>query len=227
MSVNPNILSIPPHLSVAWSEVSSLQVQNGILLVHLKSGRFHEVPNLSEEDIKRIFAAHEASLTPNTSQDNPPKMEMSFGMPFRMAEGMEGMGIPMQHNPDQKNAPDMPADVLDKIVTVSKALGVDQEAINLPPAEPHCNCFYCQIARALQGETHQGFEYSSEEIEVPDEELQFREDWIVNPTEGNKQLYLVANPLNAKEQYSVFLGEPIGCTCGEKNCEHIRAVLNS
>ncbi len=226
MSVNPKILSIPPHLSVAWSEVSSLEVQNGRLLVHLKSGRSHEVPNLQDEDLQIIFSAHEASLSPDTPKDSA-KVEMSLGMPFRMAEGMEGMGIPMQHNPEQKDAPDMPPDVLEKIVTVSQALGVDHEAINLPPAEPHCNCLYCQIARALQLSSHEGFSPDPEEIEVSDEELQFREDWIVNPTEGNKQLYIVANPLNSKEQYSVFLGEPIGCTCGEKNCEHIRAVLSS
>lgn len=224
MSVNPKILSIPPHLSVAWSEVSSLEVQGGNLLVHLKSGRCHEVPDLSKDDLTLIFSAHEASLTSDTPKD---KGDMSFGMPFRMAEGMEGMGIPMQHDPEQKDAPDMPADVLEKIVNVSQALGIDQDAVNLPPAEPHCNCFYCQIARALQADSHECLIPNADEIEVSDEDLTFREDWIVNATAENKQLYTVVNPLNPKEQYSVFLGDPIGCTCGEKNCEHIKAVLNS
>ena len=225
MSVNPKILSIPPHLSVAWNEVSSLEVREGVLLVYLKSGRCHEVPNLSKETLAQIFAAHESSLTP--SSETKPSMEMNLGIPMRMAEGMEGMGIPMQHDPSQKDAPDVPADVLQKIINVTEALGVDKEMVNLPPAEPHCNCFYCQIARALHGDDP-GFESSSQEsIAVSDEDLTFRDDWIINPVQDNKQLYLVINPLNQGEQYSVFLGEPIGCTCGEKNCEHIKAVLNS
>ena len=43
----------------------------------------------------------------------------------------------------------------------------------------------------------------------------------------NSILIVVTNPLDANEHYNVFLGDPIGCTCGQKNCEHIRAVLNS
>ncbi|NGX33463.1 MAG: hypothetical protein K1060chlam4_01531, partial [Candidatus Anoxychlamydiales bacterium] len=40
-------------------------------------------------------------------------------------------------------------------------------------------------------------------------------------------LYRVTNPLDENEHYSVFLKDPIGCTCGKKNCEHVKAVLNS
>jgi hypothetical protein len=35
------------------------------------------------------------------------------------------------------------------------------------------------------------------------------------------------NPLDHKEHYNVFLGDPIGCSCGNNNCEHIQAVLKS
>ena len=62
-----------------------------------------------------------------------------------------------------------------------------------------------------------------EEI-VSDAELHFRE-WDIKQLE--KQLYNVTNPLDTTEHYQVFLGTPLGCTCGKTNCEHIRAVLNS
>jgi PhoH-like ATPase len=52
-----------------------------------------------------------------------------------------------------------------------------------------------------------------------------REIWGIEQTA--EQLYKVTNPLDANEQYNVFLGTPLGCTCGLKNCEHIRAVLNT
>jgi hypothetical protein len=60
--------------------------------------------------------------------------------------------------------------------------------------------------------------------EISDDDLKFR-DWEIAQTEAN--LYSVTNPLDPSEHYSVFLGEPLGCTCGSKNCEHIKAVLKS
>jgi hypothetical protein len=59
---------------------------------------------------------------------------------------------------------------------------------------------------------------------VSDEELKFR-SWDVVQT--GEKLYLVCNPIDSKEHYNVYLGEPIGCTCGQTHCEHIRAVLNT
>lgn len=219
MEISSKVLSLPPHLSVAWSEVASLEVKQGTLIVHLKSGKLHEVPGLEQDTLKSVFEAHRESLEGGESS-----MEMSFGMPFKMPEEMEGFGMPLQHNSDQMDAPDIPAEILEKIVAVSRVVGVNQLLDNMAPAEPHCNCMYCQLARALHGEQ---MNEAEEEVVVSDEELTFREDWIVNPDEGNKQLYLVINPLNEKERYSVFLGNPIGCTCGQKNCDHIRAALNS
>ena len=52
MSKSPKVLSLPPHISVAWDEVSSIEVVEGILHVHLKSNRSHKVPNLTEETIR-------------------------------------------------------------------------------------------------------------------------------------------------------------------------------
>ncbi|MGH2612567.1 MAG: hypothetical protein ACRDFB_05905, partial [Rhabdochlamydiaceae bacterium] len=62
------------------------------------------------------------------------------------------------------------------------------------------------------------------EEEVSDEDLKFR-TWDIK--QENDKLYSVTNPLDKKEHYNVFLGKPLGCTCGNKNCEHIQAVLKS
>jgi hypothetical protein len=60
--------------------------------------------------------------------------------------------------------------------------------------------------------------------EVLPEDLKFK-DWEI--VQKGDQIYEVISPLDKNEHYQVFLGTPLGCTCGAKNCEHIRAVLNS
>ena len=117
----------------------------------------------------------------------------------------------------------MPPDVIEKITSITKALGMDIEQMNIPKAEPHCNCPYCQIAKVIQGESKDSPKEEIEE-EVTEDDLRFR-DWDIKQ-EGDK-IYIVSNPLDTNEHYQVFLGNPVGCTCGEKNCEHVRTVLNS
>lgn len=142
---------------------------------------------------------------------------------FPISFGIEGfnMGNLLQHNSEASDSPDMPKEVLDKIASISKTIGFENSD-NLPKAEPHCNCMHCQIMRALHEEKENDLVQMEEEIS--DHDLKFR-DWDINQT-GDK-LYIVSNPLNSSEHYNVFLGNPVGCTCGERNCEHIRAVLNS
>ena len=78
--------------------------------------------------------------------------------------------------------------------------------------------------RVIKGEMKESSPSQEAVEEVTIDDLRFRE-WDIKQT-GDK-LYTVANPLHAEEHYTVFLGSPIGCTCGEQNCQHIRAVLNS
>jgi hypothetical protein len=87
---------------------------------------------------------------------------------------------------------------------------------------PHCNCFHCQIARVLKPNKEDT--QQNEEQEISAEDLQF-EQWIITHT--GDQLYSVINKLDDSEQYNVYLGEPIGCTCGQTGCEHLLAVLKS
>jgi len=209
-----------------------------VLVIVLHNGTLIEIPRLEESLIEQIFDAHSQYVDHETKEpqaeslktfEPTPEKEndvsFSFGIPFQMsgAEGAENISSFLQHNPDQANTPKMPPDVIEKITSITKALGVDMEQMNIPKAEPHCNCPYCQIAKVIQGELKNSPKEEIEE-EVTEDDLRFR-DWDIKQ-EGDK-LYIVSNPLDTNEHYQVFLGNPVGCTCGEKNCEHVRTVLNS
>lgn len=140
---------------------------------------------------------------------------------------IENLGAAMHHNSAQSNMPDLPQEILNKIAAVAKIVAPD-EVQTMPKPEPHCNCTYCQIARTL----HQSAGPTKEETallenveeEVRDEELSFQQWEIVQTGE---RLYSVVNRLDSHEKYSVYLGHPVGCTCGKEGCEHILAVLKS
>lgn len=232
--INEKILSLPPHISTTWDSISSIHVNNAnqgnILTISLHNGTTIQVPNLAQDILTKIFQTHSEFIAsqadPKKGGEQNPFLNMdnmiNLGFPMRFGGALEGLGAAMQHNPEQSNAPDLPKEVLDKISAVAKIMDGDQSLEQSLKAEPHCNCMHCQIARAITGQD----QIADEEVEeeVSDEDLKFR-TWDITQT-GDK-LYMVSNPLDADEQYSVYLGEPLGCTCGQKNCEHIKAVLNT
>ena len=217
MKITPEILSIPPFISTKWSNVSSIRVDasKGLLIITLADGSQVEIPNLEQRYIDEIFQVH----AQHSEKDaNPGKglfdNAFSFSLPMKADGGMlDPLSSQLQHNPDQSELPLLPANVLEKITGIVKSLGLEDLSI-LGTPEPNCNCIYCQLTRSL-GQV--------EEV-VDDVDLTFR-DWEVTEKENN--LFRVVSPLDSNEHYDVFLGEPLGCTCGEKNCEHIRAVLNT
>lgn len=238
MKITLKTLSLPPYVSTSWDHISSLHVdQNQILIITLHNGIKIEVPFLEAQILEKIFATHTAFLEQSKNQRNSfpsffknefspsPESQEENIFPMRIGiEGFEGLSTALQHNPEQANAPDLPSEILSKIAAISKIVGVEDPAL-LPKPEPNCNCMHCQIARAVQSATFGPPENTiSIEEEVTEEDLRFRV-WDIKET--SKQLYTVTNPLDAQEQYSVFLGDPIGCNCGKSNCEHIRAVLHS
>ncbi len=244
-NINEKILSMPPYISTSWENVSALYIDDEtsdrVLIISLKQGNPIRIPNLDQSLIDKVFQAHASFLS---THDQPKQKSESsevssqgnllnnannipaFGFPMKFAGSLEGLGSAMQHNPDQAGTPDLPKEILEKIGAVAKILGTD-EVMNVPNPEPHCNCIHCQIARAIiqstEREEVEESKVAKEDI-VTDDDLRFR-NWDI--IQNDKQIYMVINPLDKKEQYRVFLGEPIGCTCGEKNCEHVRAVLNS
>lgn len=236
MKINPKIFSLPPYISTTWNNVIALYVKEGNLIVSLIDGEIIEIPNLKPELLEIIFNAHNAYMEfeiarehfskSNNKSPNPVSLtsDSTGESPFRFAfSTLDGLGYALQHNPSQANAPEIPKEVLEKISAIAKIVA-PEEANTLPKAEPHCNCMYCQIARAIQGEQQENVQEVSSEETVSDDELKFQE-WNIVQT-GDK-MYTVTNKLDTLEKYSVFLGEPVGCTCGKSGCEHILAVLKS
>lgn len=218
MKINDKILNIPPYISTTWDNITSLFTQRGILIVVLKSRAKIEIPNLEDDILELIFSTHAKTL------ETKPKTSISFGLPSigGLSNGMlESFTSSMQHNPEQKDAPDIPTDVKNKIANISK-LFAEEASLEMPKPIEGCNCMHCQISKAMQ--LGMGINPENIDEEVSDKDLTFRV-WDIEE-EGTK-LYKVVNPLDQNEHYNVYLGEPLGCTCGKKNCEHIKAVLNS
>ena len=228
MQISPKILNIPPYISTTWDHITSLKTaidgDTYILCVTLKTGESIKVPRLDQPTIKAIFKAHaEAVEQPiEGTVDGITKFPIpfSFSLPLSKREGpLTSLGGALNHNPEQAALPDIPAEILNNIGLIAKAFGLD-DATALPEPEENCNCVYCQMTRAFKKTTGT----LTKEIPVSEEELRFR-DWEIS--QSAEKLYEVTNPLDPNEKYSVFLGDPLGCTCGEKNCEHIKAVLKS
>lgn len=249
MKIDLSILSIPPYISTSWKNISSLHVDleqsPPALIVTLTNAKQISIPNMDPRTIEMIFACHEKHLEteqgvlskkiplpPKPSSNLTPAMDgfgTAFSFPLEASfTEMGDVGAVLQHNSELSDSPDLPPALTTKITSLSKSLGITDPNL-IPQPEPHCNCTHCQIARALhlglQDDDVTQIESSVEEEEiVSDDDLKFR-TWDINQT-GDK-LFIVQNPLDTLEHYSVYLGEPIGCTCGEKHCEHIKAVLNS
>ncbi len=223
IKITNHLLSISPYISTSWSEISSLQYNpnNKTLTFHLKTNNTIHVPNLSDSHIDAIFEKH-AEITEKKSSNNAGNPSPGFAFNQLGLSSLENLPSMMQHDPTQKDAPDLPKEVLDKISQFTKSLNIDLDMLNMGDSEPHCNCHYCQMVSAMQGKEKTNEAETIEEVSKDD--LTFRE-WDIKKVGEN--LYNVTNPLDVEEHYQVFLGNPVGCTCGKDGCEHLLAVLNS
>lgn len=233
--ITDKIISIPPYISTSWTQIATLHIKGGVLAFTLMDGETIQIPNLSPEIIQLIFRHHAAHLEndqeidhnlviPSNSDLHKLKEFMDQEEPslrFAFGSSIDGMGANiMQHNPSQSDAPELPVEILQKIGAIAKILSPAEEFL-LPKGEPGCNCFHCQISRALNPQPNL---LISEDSEVKDDELTFQQ-WSIAKTGDN--LYSVVHRLDDHEKYSVYLGHPVGCTCGKEGCEHILAVLKS
>lgn len=226
MIINDKILSIPPYVSTTWKQISSLhQNENKALIITLRTGVSIEIPSLPDEVISAIFFLHaehaqieKAPLLPTASDGFT-----ALSFPLSIDAGLlEMTSTFLQHDPSKMDAQAIPQELVDKLQLIARKLGpIDEE--KMPQAEPHCHCPHCQIVRAIRS----AHNHSNEEVleeEVAEADLRFKE-WDI--AEIRKDTYSVTNPLDKAEEYTVYLGNPIGCTCGDSHCEHIKAVLQS
>lgn len=232
MKIDEKILSLPPYISTAWQNVTGVFTNEGKQLeIHLNSGAVIKMPMPEPKIVDLIFYYHLQFIEKGEIKQkakinaNPEKEPFSlpFGMPFPFSQdNVLPFGGMMQHNPEQANMPEIPKELLDKVTHLAKAINPDTTQVLFPDAQPHCNCLYCQVGRAMNATSKE--EAKPLEEPVTDDDLKFKE-WDISKT--GDALYEVKNPLNQTEIYQVYLGNPIGCTCGSSQCEHIKAVLSS
>jgi len=238
--MNAKFLSIPPYVSTSWRNIRTLRMEEHTLLITLLDNSIVRVPNLEPPFVDQLFAQHATYLEEQASQQPfpapskpesvfrpmiPPNAASLLGKEafFRLGSfGPEGFAEALQHDPAHAGAPDLPREILEKVATVSKIMAPGDPNM-LPKAEPHCNCVFCQLARAIRDGVPLLKAGEEAEILISNEELTFKE-WEIKELSLN--VYEVANPLNSEEYYKVCL-DPVGCTCGQANCSHILAVLRS
>ncbi len=220
MKINEKILNIPPYISTAWDNINTIfSDNNNNIIINLNDGSKITIPNLHGEIIEEIFDVHAKFI----EKKNSITSTLKFQTPLLNDPlgGLESMSSAMQHNPEQKDAPNLPPDLLKKIAGLAKIFS-DETSLEMPKPEQNCNCVYCQIAKALN--IGSGINPENLDEAVSEEELKFKL-WDIE--EIDEKLFTITNPLDSNEHYNVYLGNPIGCTCGKKDCEHIKAVLNS
>lgn len=233
-------LSIPPYVSTHWSKIQSLHLKGNALCVSLQNGESLLIPNLPPEILRQIFQAHalfldqelpSPLLSPLQGIEHLQSMFEQMGdHSIRLAIGsLDGMEMITQHNPADRDAPDLPLELLQKVRGILDFMPPGK-SLQIPPADPTCNCFHCQITRSLSQTPKQlpaidDTDHSAEFVR--DDELLF-EQWDVRQMDTEK--FSVTNKLDPDETYQVFLGEPVGCTCGKhekEGCDHILAVLRN
>jgi hypothetical protein len=239
IKINDKILSIPPYISTSWTHIAALHMKGSLLAITLTDGDTINISGLPTETIEIIFNYHAAYLEKENFNMNAaslprqPKNDLFNGLFDQTGESgvklvlgsIDGLGAAMQHNPTQADAPDLPAELLQKISAITKLIVPLDESFS-PKAEPFCNCFHCQIARVINPQPAVAAinEEAVDHEEVKDEDLQFQQ-WAIIQT--GDRLFSVTNRLDTHEKYNVYLGNPVGCTCGKQGCAHIVAVLKS
>ncbi len=228
--ITEKLLCLPPFLSTTWEQVRYLKLEidkagHEVLVICMSDGGIVRLLDINEKLLSAIFEGHLRFLEERAKAS---VVQHALGhfeqMLAHLKSGIltpENVADLLSHNAEHAGLPPLPKEVLDKITQVAHWI-TPQEASAMPHPEEGCNCVHCQIARTIQEKVSSTDEMGGEEVKL--EELSFR-DWIVQ--EMGDKLYQVTNPDNPQDQYSVFLGSPIGCTCGMKDCEHIKTVLNT
>ncbi len=253
VKVNHIMLSVPPYISTSWKYVEALYMKGATLVVTITGSESVNIPGIGTEFIEMIFTAHaeyleqEAIPRPFLSSGN--EMSPFPGLPFGLLgqgfpvsgsenafqfgiSSMDGLGNAMQHNPAHANAPDLPLEILQKIGAIVKIVAPEEMQTGTI-AEQDCNCPYCQITRVINGDSSDESEQLYSEIAAWSDSQQIQESkdpqktlgpWQIQETGENQ--FLVIDTADQTE-FRVFLGNPVGCTCGKEGCEHIVAVLKS
>lgn len=166
-------------------------------------------------------------------------MGLNMGLNMGMTTGMNlGIAVPLsmvsplanpssslvplvqnlRHNPELKDLPSLPSDLLEKIAHTARELYSQDPDLEMPTPIAGCHCMHCQLARAVQTGAEQAGE------PVNEQELRFS-NWHVHPLGAS--LYYVVSTMDPSQSFEVQLKPEITCSCQASACVHIEAVLRS
>lgn len=233
MKITDLYLSFPPHLIVGWQHVSAIQgdpLPNDLtrLTIYLSHAGQITLPEISTLEATAIFNAFQRF------QENRPTLKIRMHNLSAMtgermlpeASVMHTMGPisydqlsrTLQHDPQQKDLPALPNDVLLRIAHTARVMFTNEEGTLLPQPRPHCHCMYCQIARAIQG----GMEQSQDVVSEDDLRLC---EWKIQQIVPDR--YIVSSASDPLQEHEVHLKPTVSCSCGLDHCVHVEAVLRS
>jgi hypothetical protein len=173
-------------------------------------------------EIEKVFSFHAKHLEEGSSSRSIqiPNTQVLSLPNLRI---LSKLGSFCEHDPNSSDSPLLPPAILEQFTEVAKSLPITNPN-HLPRPEPHCNCPYCQITKAIHESLSSSASIQEEEEEVSDADLYFT-SWIIEPISSKG--YKVISPDNKEEYYLVSLDTPLQCSCGQTKCSHIQAVLRS
>ncbi len=208
MIINKHVLSIPPYISTSWRDIELLLSDgHSTLNIYLKNGTLVRIAHLPKEQLDLIFAIHQEillqkpALIPTQALD---PLLFNFAGPF------------LEHDETLSDSSPLPEEVKERLRSLIQGLP-KIEAQRLPPIHENCHCPHCQLMGLL-------VEPELKEEEVSDEDLRFS-TWITYPVSSSE--VIVEHPYDKQQCYRVFLKNPVGCSCGETGCEHLKHVLRN
>lgn len=235
MLINREVFSLPPFISTSWGHIKALYMQEDQLVVCLSEGIIIKIPSIPANLLEKIFQSHAEYITEQAKANSlkrrrrEPDLFTAMDAPLRIGSiSMENMvSNAYQHNPEQSDMPDIPPEILEKIVNVTKLL-MPEGDLQIPKAEPHCNCLFCQMSRAIHQEMEQAevIPPQQEETKMLPVADTLPTQWVIESI--GEHCYEVYQQEAPSTKFKVFLGEgQVGCNCGQQGCDHILAVLRS
>jgi hypothetical protein len=215
-----------------------------VLLFHMNTGLSVELPALAKSTVEAIFVAfqnyHEQRQIIRLKLKSAlASSAMNFPLPLAEGSAMGlGLAIPLsglpnlasgasalmpliqnlRHNPQLKDLPSLPSDLLEKIAYTARELFNQDPDTEMPTPVAGCHCMHCQMARAIQT----GIEQAGERVD--EHELRFS-TWHIHSL--SPVHYLVVSTNDPSQCFDVKLKPEIACSCGMPTCPHIEAVLRS
>lgn len=229
MKITATTLSIPPYITANWDSISVIHMEEIeeeiILVITLITEDRVEVPGLSIDQIEEIQRKFSEFMNANNKKEMASEhsnqivsvISDMFQQLFQeMREGpVSVIKIPVTHTPSQANLPQLSPETLNNIVKIIQSIGISESnLVNSEDCIDKCRCLYCQACSHVRDKLGKS--------DVKNDDISFDTEW--NISQVSEFAFNVQSKEFPDEVFKVSL-KPVQCSCGQKNCEHIKVVL--